>query len=357
MRIGIDISQIIYETGVAWYTNRLVTNLSKIDSQNEYVLFGGSLRKLNKLKDKTLKLGNNFVRKFYPIPPTVADFIWNNLHIFNIEFFTGKLDIFHSSDWTQPPTMAFKVTTVHDIDPIKFSDFADPKIVKVHNRRLRWIKEEVDRIIVPSHTTKNDLIDLGFKEQKIRVIAEAPTIEKPATKESIEKVREIYQIHLPFILSIGIGYRKNTDRIIEAFKLFNKRKDYQLVLVGRTSNIYNRDKNIFFTGHISQKEIVALYSGAALLTYPSLYEGFGLPILDAFVCGCPVVTSNISSMPEVAGAAAVLVNPYNVSSIAEGIQKAIKSKYELIQKGYTRVKKFSWIKAAKETLKVYEECL
>ncbi|KKQ96568.1 MAG: hypothetical protein UT23_C0029G0007, partial [Candidatus Woesebacteria bacterium GW2011_GWA1_39_12] len=107
MKIAIDISQSIYGTGVSWYTRSLVENLLTLDDQNEYLLFGGSLRRLGELR--------KFAKgKYYPIPPSLADFIWNRLHVLPIENLIGEVDVFHSSDWTQPPSKAFKVTTVHD---------------------------------------------------------------------------------------------------------------------------------------------------------------------------------------------------------------------------------------------------
>jgi glycosyltransferase involved in cell wall biosynthesis len=110
-----------------------------------------------------------------------------------------------------------------------------------------------------------------------------------------------------------------------------------------------------YLGPVSDEDLAALYTGAEVLVFPSLYEGFGLPILDAFACGCPVVTSNLSSMPEVAGDAAVLVDPYDVNSIADGIEKALRWRKGLIEKGSKWVKQFSWIKTAAETLKTYKE--
>ncbi|OGM24890.1 hypothetical protein A2627_02885 [Candidatus Woesebacteria bacterium RIFCSPHIGHO2_01_FULL_39_28] len=355
MRIGIDVSQIIYETGVSWYTRKLVENLLKIDTENEYILFGGSLRRLKDLKLKTEDLEGNVNKRFFPIPPTLADLVWNRLHILPIEVFTGNLNVFHSSDWSQPPSKAFKITTVHDLSPIKFPEYTDPKIVNVHKRRFDWVIREVDKIIVPSKAVRDELVSFSIPENKIRVIPEAPTIEAPASKESIEKVMRNYSIRSKYLLSIGVGPRKNTQRIIEAFKLMGIQGLYQLVIVGEIKGEYEVNKDIIFTGHILQTELKALYSGAETLIYPSLDEGFGLPILDAFVCSCPVVTSNIGSMSEISGYAAVLVDPYEVKSIAKGVKEALENRDNLIKKGLQRVKQFSWRKTAQETLKVYQE--
>jgi glycosyltransferase involved in cell wall biosynthesis len=348
MRIAIDISQIIYGTGVSVYTQKLVESLAKIDCTNDYLLFGGSLRRQSELKA--------YGAKTFPISPKIADFIWNRLHILPIEKLIGKTDVFHSSDWTQPPSGAFKVTTVHDLIPIKFPKFIHPEIVAVHKRRLEWVKKEIDRVIVPSTQTKEDLIQYGISESKIRLISEAP-VNLPVNSEKVEEIKRKYKIgNSKFLIGVGVTPIKNTQRIIKAFELASGGMDFKLILVGRPSNIeIEETRGVRLTGAVSNEELAALYSGAEALIYPSLYEGFGIPILDAFACSCPVVTSDLSSMAETAGDAAILVDPYSIDSIAEGIKKAIDNKKGLIEKGLRRIKGFSWTKTAEETLKVYQE--
>jgi glycosyltransferase involved in cell wall biosynthesis len=358
MKIGIDISQIVYGTGVSVYTQNLVENLLKIDKKNDYLLFGGSLRQ----KDKLQKFG----AKIFSFPPTLADFVWNRLHLFPIENFLGTIDVFHSSDWTQPPTKAAKVTTIHDFGFLKYPEVAHPKIKAVMERRFKWIKKEVDLIIAVSQATKKDIMEiLNIPEEKIRVIYEAVSEDVNQVKDQkiIQKVKKKYGLKGNYLLSVAtLEPRKNLKRIIKAFYLL-KKKDLSLVIVGKPGwdeeisqwGLKNKDQRIIFTGYISHEDKQALYSGGTCFVFPSLYEGFGLPILEAMKCGCPVVTSNLSSMPEVAGKAGILVDPLNVKNIAEGINQAIKDKQELVNKGFEQVKTFSWEKTARETLKVYEE--
>jgi len=155
---------------------------------------------------------------------------------------------------------------------------------------------------------------------------------------------------------VGMNPRKNTQRIIEAFDKSRYGKDLKLVFIGLPKYInVQESRNVRIVGHVKNEEVNVLYSGAKALVYPSLYEGFGLPILEAFACGCPVVTSNLSSLAEVAGNAAILVDPYDVSSITDGIEKALKGPKGLIEKGLARIKDFSWEKTALKTLAVYNE--
>lgn len=356
MKIAIDISQIVYGTGVSVYTQELVRSLLGIDTSNEYLLFAGSLRQRNYLQSFCSSLSGKFTSKIYPIPPTIANIVWNKLHILPIEKLIGKVDVFHSSDWTQPPTSVFSVTTVHDLFPLRFPKLIHPRVYNAHKARLDLVKKEVDRIIVPSEATKKELEEYGFTEEKIRVILEAPeAIYYKRSSEEVQKVFSRYGIRGKYLLTVGAGQRKNTERLIKAFELATAGTSLKMVIVGRAEKRVPSGRGINFLGYIPTSDLPALYSGAEALIYPSLYEGFGLPILQAFAVGCPVVTSNLSSMVEVAGNAGILVDPYEVESISEGIKKALRGKIGLSKGGLKEVEKYSWQKTAQETLKVYQE--
>lgn len=356
MKIAIDLSQILYGTGVSHYRSRLVKNLLALDSQNEYILYGGSLRRYQELKKSIQSLASSkAISKTFPIPPRVADLIWNKLHIFPVDKLLGDVDVIHTSDWAEPPSKAFKVTTIHDLIPMKFPRLTPKIIVSTHTERLKWVARESKRIIVPSLTTKNDLVELGFDENIIRVIHEAPNLSK-ATSESVEAARKKYSLHQDYLIAIGTNPRKNIKKIIEAYHISKTGKNLKLVIVGENKHIkMGGDRGVRFVGNINDNDLGSLLTGSRALVFPSLYEGFGIPILDAFNCEVPVVTSNRSSMPEAAGGAAVLVNPDDASSIASGIEEALSKPKTLISKGLKRVKDFSWKRNAEETLKVYVE--
>ena len=218
MKIAIDISSVIYGTGVSVYTKNLVKNILKIDHNNDYILFGGSLRRNLELKSflSTFK-GKSMQGKVFLLPPTLADIIWNKLHIINIEKLIGKVDVFHSSDWSQPPSKAFNVTTVHDLVPLKFPKLSDPKIVLTHQARMNWVIKEVKRVIVPSIATATDVEELGIESKKIRVIPESvdPRI-KPTNLNEIKNLKRKYRISGKYLLAVGANPRKNTENIISA---------------------------------------------------------------------------------------------------------------------------------------------
>lgn len=357
MKIAIDISQIIYQTGVSTYTRELVKALLKVDKKNEYILFGGSLRRLAELQNFADSLKGNFTTRFLPIPPTAADMLWNRLHVGNVENFIGNIDVFHTSDWAQAPTKAYKVTTVHDLTPLLLPNQTHPKIVATHKRRLKWIKKDVDMVIVPSKSAMSDLSKLGIEKSRIVSIAEAPSEQyKPRSEKEVDILKNKYGIKGKYFLAVGNAPRKNISRTIQGFlKSQSETLIENLVIVGRGDDSYLHSDNIIFTGHVPDEDLPVFYSGAEALLYASLYEGFGLPILEAFACNTPVLISNVSSLPEVAGDAAVQVNPESIDSISRGIIELIKDKQKWVKKGTKRVKDFSWEKTARKTLEIYEQ--
>lgn len=350
MRVAIDVSQAIYGTGVSTYTRKLTENLKKIDKENEYVLFGGSLRRQEELK--------KYADRVFPYPPSLADLVWNRLHKFPLEKLLGPIDLVHTSDWSEPPVKnAVKVTTIHDLYPIKFPKFINKKILDVHKRKLYWSFKESKFLIVPSVSTKNDLLNLGIEEERIRVIPEAPDLSK-ASEAEIEKVKGKFGLKGDYIMAIGATKLKNTEGVIRAFHLAKAGKDIKLVIVGRPSGVNIKEqRNVRMLGHVSDSDLAPLLTGSEALVFPSLYEGFGIPVLNAFNCDVPVVTSDKASLPEVSGDAAVVVDANNDSSIAEGIVKALRGPKGLVEKGREQVKKFSWEKTAQMTLNVYKEAV
>ena len=199
------------------------------------------------------------------------------------------------------------------------------------------------------------MVKLGFDENRIRVIYEAPNFTK-ASKESVDLVRKKYSIHEEYIIMIGTNPRKNIERSVNAFHLAKHGKNIKLLIVGEKKGLKISDeRGVRFLGFVPTEDLSPLLTGSKLLLFPSLYEGFGVPILESYLCEVPVVTSNISSMPEAAGGAAVLVDPYDVNSIAEGIEEALSMPKTLVKKGLKVVTKYSWQKNAIETAKVYKE--
>jgi len=369
MKIGIDVSPIVYGSGVSIYIKNLVEALLRVDQENEYTLFFSSLRRrFAGLRVDGFARSRVKIRKF-KIPPTALDWLWNKFHLAPIEWFIGKIDVFHSSDWAQPPAKRAKlITTIHDLSFLRWPKTVHPKVLAAQKRRLKWVKKEADIVIAVSNATKKEIVELlGIEEDKIRVVYEAVPEDVKEFKLKL-KLKEIeslsgklklrYKIDRPFLFAYGSrAPRKNIRRLIRAFRKIKEiRNQYQLVIVGDYQPEEKLPSNVILTGFLPRNEMLALFSEAMALVYPSLYEGFGLPILEAFALGVPVITSNCSSMAEVAGKAAILVDPDSTESIARGIKTVVNSELirkKLIETGKRRVRQFSWEKTAEEVLEVY----
>lgn len=368
MKIGIDVTQVIYGTGVSSYTKNLCQNLLKIDDKNEYILFGGALRGYPKLKEFAREFGHypNVSFKFVPIPNTILEFLQNRLRLLPIEKFIGNIDIFHSSDWTQPKIKSGntkKITTVHDMVPYLFEKSVHPKIVSAYRRRLNLVKKEIDLILADSYTTKVDLVKfLQIPQDKIKVVYLAPG--KNFKNESEEKIKvalEKYKIKKPYILSVATQEpRKNIQKLLDAFEQIQKRiPDLQLVLTGKYGwgPGLRSAENVVWTGYVPDEDLVALYSGCRVFVYPSLYEGFGLPVIEAMACGAPVVTSNNSSMAEIAKNAAILIDPRSHTQLTRAIEMVLDLNLEnyqkMVQASLKRAGEYTWEKTARQTLDAY----
>lgn len=334
LKIGMDISQTAHSGGVTVYTKELAKELSKI-SDLDMVYFFSSLRKPY--------IGNLKNVKKYKLPPTFFEMLFNKWRNVGIEKFLGQLDVFHSSDWTQPPSKAKKVTTYHDLVPIIHPEWSHPKIVAVAKRRLKLVEREIDMVICVSNSTMNDLCKVSnIPKEKMVVIYEGVGDEfRPQDPKKVEQWKKKMDLPEEFVLAIGgIGERRNLKRVKEAAK------NYNLVIAGQT------------IPWVSQNELPLLYASAKVLLYPSFYEGFGLPIIEAMAVGTPVITSNVSSMPEAGGEAALYVNPEDLDDIQRKLNQVMLDKDlrdNLIKKGFIQAKKFSWKKCAEGTAKIYRK--
>ena len=262
------------------------------------------------------------------------------------------------------------VIVIHDLAYYITKLNAYPLIDTIYMQLM--IKSSVNRanrIIAISENTKKDIIKFtGITDDKITVIHEASDKKyRPIINETeLDKIRNKYNLSKKIIVShYSLSPRKNIVRLLTAFNSIKHKIPHKLVLVGGGSfnskiehNLIDKDSNVVNLGYVADEDMPYLYNLADLFVYPSLYEGFGLPPLEAMACGCPVITSNTSSMPEVVGDAGIMVDPYDVSGLAKSIHKVLtddKLREDRIRKGLEWAKKFSWEKCARETLNVLED--
>lgn len=375
MKIALDVTPLIYQRGVSRYTSNLLYNLKNY-KELKLRLFAATLRQKNQLIKKLKVLLKNsqadISYKIDNIPLSLHEKMWQ-FGFNKLAHHFPKLDVIHSWDYLQPPDKNIPlVSTIHDLAMLKFPETAHPKILAAHKRSWKILKERQAEIITVSLTTKNDIVEyLDIDEKKIHIIPEALPYEvemksESLTEERLEAIKLKLNLADKYILFVGTREpRKNLKRLLKAYENFSK--DYQLVIAGEKGwqEDYQLDehvlKNIKFLGQVTDEELIVLYSEASVFVYPSLYEGFGLPILEAFYHGTPVVTSEGSSMQEVAGNAAVLINPKSVESLKVGIEKILCEDKSMqnrrLQQMLIRLHFFSWQKASRKTIQVYQTAI
>jgi glycosyltransferase involved in cell wall biosynthesis len=369
MKIGLDARGAIWYrgTGIGTYTYQLIKSLYSIDKRNEYRFFwpGDEYQNLNPYNDEV----------FQSIELN-KDRFWEEVHI-PTRVAQENIDLYHvpqNGIGLPKAKRCLQVATVHDIIPYIYPETSGSVYLKIFQNEMPRIMEQCDRIITVSEFSKRDIQRyFNLPDEKIAIIYEAAEdIFHPIEKNTAKNfVNQQYGINCRYILYIGgLSHRKNITTLILAF--WNIRKDipedYKLVIVGKQNRSYKNLINvietlkignrIIFTDFVPVPHLPYLYNAADLFVYPSLYEGFGLPPLEAMACGTPVIASNVTSIPEVTGDAAVLINPRDDHSLAASIERVLRKPDQLIQmskEGLEQAKKFSWEKCAQKTLDVYEK--
>ena len=373
MRIAIDLIPIIgKEAGLQRYAQQLVEGIADFDKKNKYVLL---------LNEKVYNLlavrQDNFTNVKVKTPPKIH-FFWEQVYL-PLHTLFKNFDVLHfpiSAPLYFQLSSTKSIVTVHDLTFILY-----PKTMTKISRfywsffMKRGIKT-AKRIIAVSKNTKDDLIKYyNIPEEKVKIIPEALTRNFSASlmAGNFQSIKGRYALPEKYLLYVGtLEPRKNIKRLLQAFRKAknNKKFRHKLVIVGKKgwlfSEIFETVKNlrlendVVFAGFVPDEDLPGIYSGAEIFVFPSLYEGFGLPLLEAMSYGVPVLTSNSSSLPEVVGDAGILVNPEDTDDIANGILRLVEDRSlrnQLKEKGLQQAQKFSLERMTKETLEVYEEII
>jgi glycosyltransferase involved in cell wall biosynthesis len=364
----------IRDFGIGTYIRSLVHALSAIDSTNQYTLVSasGDVRTLAGLPE-------NFRSAIY----RRSDSAWLDHVAFPFYLRGLSPDLVHIPV-NQVPLMMIRpyVVTIHDMASLLFGEERSNLRMQLHRFRFRRGLERARRVIAVSEATKRDVENMfAIPAERICRVYNAPdpgflSSGAPSGSEEQLRILERYQIDYPFLLYAGnIRRHKNIPRLIEAFAVVRdkltshpKYKDLRLVIIGDTISQYPAvrqaviksrvEQTVRFLGFVPFDTLRCFYEYASGFVFPSRYEGFGLPPLEAMACGTPVVTSNVSSLPEVVGDAAVLVNPENVFDIARGISDVLLDealREKLIRRGREQAARFSWERTAREVLEIYRE--
>lgn len=365
LTVGYDVTPVLYNRGVSRYTSNIIRAMGNLSSSPKIRLFGSSFRANRQLRALATKLAGeahvNSKPTLLAFPPTFLSRMWYGVGRLHIESLMEKVDVFHAWEELIPPSYKTPVVaTIHDLALFKFSEIAHPQTKEKHAFALKRLIETNSHVIAVSQQTKRDLMELfSFREDRIHVIPEAVPQESIVDASLILPKEELkrFSINKPYFLWVGVNEpRKNLDRIIQAWRNF--KQDYDLVLVSSAGlQTLVPEQGIRLVSNAKNEELASLYTHASVFVFPSLYEGFGLPILEAFYYGCPVVTGNNSGMSETAGDAGYLVDSFDVPSISAGLKKALasgRSKTSL-EKMKKRLDRYSWEESAKQTLQVYKQ--
>jgi len=370
--------------GIGQYSYNLARALAQVDRENEYILYVlVTASKRAKLMDGDITPPPGRFRVEYrniPFPFQLFGFMKvPGLGAKFREYFLGNMDvdIVHSTTFCAPRFKDAKkrlVVTIYDLTVITHPECHKKLNIKHCKKGIEDAVKYADAIIAISEHTKKDLVNIaGAPEELVTVtpLAADPDLRPVTDKSTLDKVRRKYKLPADYILFLGsLEPRKNVAALIKAYAGLAEgyKKKYHLVIAGArgwlNSPVHDTIKKFGlldktnFPGYVDREDLSALYSMADCFVYPSLYEGFGLPVLEAMACGAPVITSNTSSMPEVAGSAALLINPLDEGELTTALEKILANKplrEEMRKKGFIQEKKFSWERCAAETLEVYKK--
>ena len=368
MRIAIDARK-LRDYGIGTYIRNLVRNLARIDRTTDYVLI---------VQPSDVEIAGALGDNFRTVPDWSGNYSIREQLSIPLDLRREKVDLFHAPHYVLPPlTPCRSVVTIHDCIHLRFPQYLPNRLAYVYARSSLWIAtHRASRVLTVSETSKRDILRyFHVPESRIDVIYNAidERLGQAPSATELAEVRERYQLNDPFVLYTGnIKPHKNLERLIEAFHALRLGglDQVKLLIIGdeiskypalrRAVHRYKLHKHVRFFGFVPDKTLASLYRLASVFVFPSLYEGFGLPPLEAMAAGTPVITSNVSSLPEVVGNAAILIDPYEPDSIAEAMRRVLTDaplREELREKGLARVKEFSWERSVQRVRQIYTEVI
>jgi glycosyltransferase involved in cell wall biosynthesis len=366
VRIAIDARK-LHDFGIGTYVRNLLRQLARMDGDTDYVLI---------CQDADRALAADLGPNFRSVVARARPYSFREQLELPIEVRRARPDVFHEPHYVLPPlTPGRSVVTIHDCIHVMFPQYLPGRLAHAYARTFLWTAtRRAARILTVSEASKRDIVRF-FKvaPERIDVIYNAidPRFGVAPPEEEVVRVRERYQLHDPFVLYAGnIKPHKNLERLIEAFHRLRRGRsgELKLLIIGDEISKYatlrravhrlKLHKHVRFFGFVPDQTLAVLYRLAAVFVFPSLYEGFGLPPLEAMASGTPVVTSNVSSLPEVVGDAALLIDPYDPDAIADAIRRILdepRLRADLVARGLKRAGDFSWERSVRRIREIYAE--
>ena len=366
MRIAIDARK-LRDFGIGTYLRNILMELSRLDRDTEYVVL---------CRPDDMGSGDVLGQNFRMVPETAPTYSIAEQFKIPLSLAREGVRLVHEPHYVLPPLIRCRsVVTIHDCIHLMFPQYLPNRLAYVYARGSMWsAARKANKILTVSDASKRDILRFfNVAPEKVVVIHNAidERFMSPADPERMDLVRQRYQLDHPFVLYVGnIKPHKNIERLIDAFGRARTQgpDNLKLIIIGDEISKYpglrqsvhkhKLDKHVRFLGFQPMETLAAFYRLARVFVFPSLYEGFGLPPLEAMACGAPVVTSNVSSLPEVAGGAALLVDPYDEDAIAAGIVRAVTDealRADLIARGRERARSFSWAQSVRRIHEIYME--
>src|SRR5260370_2017412 len=377
MRIAIDYTAAIRQgAGVGIYVRSLVDALLAQDTTNQYTLLTSG----RPTRERPFPNGQNVRGRSIFIPDRYLNILWYRWRLpLYATYFTGQVDIYHGPDFVLPPLNGKlrKVVTVHDLAFLEHSEYAVPELAAYLKHVVHEAAGAADVVAAVSHATGQTLVK-HFQTPPEKIITVPNGIRSHFRRITdpilLAATRNKFDLKYPLVLGVGtLEPRKNHLGLIKAFHKAQsaagqKRRPAMLALAGGPGWLYDEtqelipklklEQKVRFLGRLGELDLTTLYTLSDLFAFPSFFEGFGVPPLEAMACGAPVITSNTSSLPEVVGDAALQVNPHNTGELANAINRLLEDQAlqeELRQKGFARAQLFTWPKAASKMLAVYQQ--
>lgn len=379
MKICIDATPILGMRAIRRIVQNLILEITRQGKENEYLFFYIIFRYgLNKVID--VSDAGNLKNVICRLPARILFPLWQAVSFPSVGFFTGRVDLFHALDHYGPPFRGTKyIQTIHGLHHIVAAEYMEADFIARQEKYFHRMQRRVDHFITVSEKTKSEILHyIGVDEKRVDVIPLGVEGYFEPLSDPVQvrrTLKEKFSVENPYILYVGgIDPWKNVLSLIASYALLvNKKKvEYNLLLVGpvekQRKGYFEKVKQkvlelglverVKWLGYVTDSELVDLYNGADAFVFLSLYEGWTSPPLEAMKCGCPVVTSNVSSLPETVGDAALKVNPYDPEEIADAVERVLTDsdlRKTLIEKGLKRASQFTWEKMAKAHLEVYKK--
>jgi glycosyltransferase involved in cell wall biosynthesis len=382
LRIGIDYTAAAHQrAGIGRYARGLVGALAELDADDQFVLLvagRGAPQAPGERWQHSAAVPDNFHIRNLPLSERMWTIIWHRLRLpLPVDLFTGPVDVFHSPDYVLPHVRHGKaVVTIHDLSFLRYPEGAEPKLRRYLAKAVPRAVGRAELVLADSENTRNDIIELlGTSPEKVEVLH--PGVDgtfRPVKEDRLlSAARSAYGLDFPFILAVGtLEPRKNHVLLLDAYAVLREISDvpHKLAIAGGKGWLYegvfrrveelSLERDVVFLGFVPEDDLPALYSLADVFVFPSVYEGFGLPPLEAMACGTPVVASRSSSLPEVVGDAGLMVPPDDPTALAGTIRKLLNDqelRQDLIERGVSQALKFTWQRTGRRLRALYRSLL